>query len=274
MTNDLGPTLSFLRERLPIPPRVALVLGTGLGGLADELTDAVSIPYADIPGFAAVTVKGHAGRLVAGDLRATPAAALQGRFHLYEGHAPADAVLPVRALAELGAHTLIVTAAAGALDPLFAPGDLMVIDDHINLLWANPLVGPVVEPEGRFPDMARPYDPALQALAARVARRQGTALRHGVYCAVRGPTYETRAETRMLRRMGGHAVGMSVVPEVLAARARGMRVLGIALVTNVAPGHGGPISHDDVVAMAVDAAGPLGDLVAGVVAELPAAGTS
>lgn len=265
MTTELAPSVAWLRDRLPAAPRIAMVLGSGLGALAERVEQAVRLPYAEIPGFAVPTVDGHAGTLVAGRLAGVRVAVLQGRFHLYEGHAAADAVLPVRALAELGADTLLVTCAAGALDPGFQAGDLMVLDDHINLMGANPLVGPVVAPEERFPDMSRPYDPALMRLAETVAARQGTRLRHGVYCAVSGPSYETVAETRMLHAMGGHAVGMSTVPEVLAARARGLRVLGIALITNAAAGHGhGPVSHEDVVAAGAAAADAFADLVLGV----------
>lgn len=265
MTTALAPTVDWLRDRLPERPRVAMVLGSGLGALAERVEDPVRLPYGEIPGFAVPTVEGHAGALVAGRLAGVAVAALQGRFHLYEGHAAADIVVPVRALAELGADTLLVTCSAGALDPRFQAGDLMVLDDHVNLMNANPLVGPVVGSEERFPDMSRPYDAGLIRLAETVAARQGTGLQHGVYCAVSGPSYETVAETRMLQAMGGHAVGMSTVPEVLVARAQGLRVLGIALITNAAAGSGdGPVSHAEVVAAGAAAAERFAGLVLGV----------
>src|SRR5690606_18533961 len=227
-------TLDALRARLPEPPDVALVLGSGLGDLADEIDDAVRIPFSDVPGFVAPGVAGHRGMLVAGHLEDVRCIALQGRFHLYEGHSAAAVALPTRVMLALGARTLIVTNAAGGLNRSFEPGDLMLIDDHVSLLWRNPLSGPVHEGEERRPDMARPYDPALQLLAEQVAVEHGIRVRRGVYVATLGPSYETPAEIRMMQWMGGDAVGMSTVPEVQIARARGARVLGISLITNYA----------------------------------------
>ncbi len=265
---DPTDTVGYLKDRVG-PPDVVLVLGSGLGGLADDIEAATRIPYVGIPGFAGTTVAGHEGALVVGRLEGVSVAALQGRYHLYEGHDPATVALPVRALAALGAGKLVVTCAAGGLQPLVRPGELMLIDDHLNLQWRNPLVGPVQEGEERFPDMSAPYDPALQALAQRVALERGIPLQRGVYCAVPGPSYETRAEVRMLRRLGGHAVGMSTVPEVLAARAHGMRTLGIALITNLAAGPAtDPLEHGDVIEAGARAAARFSGLVRGVLGAL------
>ena len=256
-----------LRRHVAMRPDVALILGSGLGDLADEIDAAVRVPFEKVPGFAAPGVVGHRGMLVAGRLEGVACIALQGRFHLYEGYDAATVALPVRAMLALGAHTLIVTNAAGALNRTFVPGDLMVIDDHINLLGRNPLIGAVVAGETRFPDMSRPYDPRLQALALDVALRHGIRAHRGVYLATLGPSYETPAEIRMMQRLGGDAVGMSTVPEVLVARARGARVLGISLITNCAGGsEGTPLSHDEVVAAAAAAHTDFVRLIRGVLA--------
>ncbi len=263
--NDLTPTVAFLRERLTERPRVLLSLGSGLGGVADELEDAVRVPFAEIPGFPPATVIGHKGVLVAGRLGGVECVALQGRFHVYEGHDPATVVLPIRALAALGARTLLATNAAGALNPRLRPGDLMIIDDHINFMFRNPLIGPVVGGEQRFPDMSHPYDPALQALAERVALARGIRLVRGVYFALTGPSYETPAEVAMYRRLGGDAVGMSTVPEVLVARALGLRVLGVSLITNLAAGLAAEQqTHADVLATAASAGERFARLVRGI----------
>ncbi|XP_027576777.2 purine nucleoside phosphorylase-like isoform X2 [Pipra filicauda] len=230
---------AWLRARLQEPPRVALVCGSGLGALAQELTDPQSFDYADIPHFPRSTVQGHAGRLVVGRLGAGPCAVLQGRFHLYEGYSPAQVVMPVRTLALLGVHTLVLTNAAGALSPGLAPGHLLVIRDHIDLpglAGRSPLVGPNDERFGpRFPAMTDGYDPALRRLALALAPPELHA-RPGVYVGVGGPSYETWAECRLLRRLGADAVGMSTVSEAAAARHCGLRVLGLSLITNAAPG--------------------------------------
>ncbi len=274
MSGDASPStaeaLAALRPRLAEPPRVALVLGSGLGELADEIDGAVRVPFSDVPGFVAPGVAGHRGLLVAGRLEGVPCIALQGRFHLYEGHSAAAVALPTRVMLALGAQTLIVTNAAGALNRSFQPGDLMVIDDHVNLLWHNPLVGAVHEGEERFPDMSRPYDAALQALAREVALEHGIRLRRGVYVATLGPSYETPAEIRMMQRLGGDAVGMSTVPEVLVARAHGARVLGISLITNHAAGTTSAVlSHDEVVAAGAAARADFARLVRGVMSRIP-----
>lgn len=265
---NMTDTLAFLHERVTRRPRVMLVLGSGLGALADSLEDAVRIPFAEIPGFAPATVQGHRGMLVAGRLEGVECIALQGRYHLYEGHPTALVTLPVRAMAALGARTLIVTNAAGGINRSFRAGDLMIIDDHINFMGRNPLIGPVVPGDERFPDMSEPYDRSLQALAERVALGQGIRVVRGVYAAVSGPSYETPAEIRMLQRFGADAVGMSTVPEVIAARAMRIRVLGISLITNLAAGLAAtPLAHDEVVEAGREAADRFSRLIRGVLVE-------
>jgi purine-nucleoside phosphorylase len=262
-------TVAFLHERITRRPRVLLVLGSGLGSIADELDDAVRIPFADIPGFAPATVEGHRGVVVAGTLEGTECVALQGRYHLYEGHPPEALTLPVRALAAIGARTLIVTNAAGGLNRSFRVGDLMLIDDHINLMWQNPLIGTHVPGDARFPDMSQPYDLELRAIAHTVARQLGVTLVSGTYCANSGPSYETPAEIRMFQRLGADAVGMSTVPEVLVARALGVRVLGVSLITNQASGMSGePLNHEEVIAAGSEARGRFSALLRGIVREV------
>jgi purine-nucleoside phosphorylase len=240
----------YLRDRLPRPPQVLLVLGSGLGGVADTLDSRTRIPYHEIPGFPRATVAGHAGALVAGEWDGVAVAALQGRFHLYEGRSAAEVVHPVRTLGALGVRSLVLTNAAGAVRPGLLPGTLMVVADHIDLMWRNPLAGPVLPGEERFPDMSEPYDRAYRRVTERGAAELGIPLDHGVYAAMLGPAYETPAEIRMLARLGADAVGMSTVPEVIAARARGLRVLGISCVTNLAAGLGvEPLSHEEVMEM-------------------------
>jgi len=230
-------------------PRVGLVLGSGLGALADQFEGAVRVSFGEIPGFSAAGVPGHAGALVTGVLEGVACAALQGRPHLYEGHDAEVVAFPVRVLIALGVRTLIVTNAAGGINPRFRPGDLMLIDDHINFLWRNPLIGPVPPGELRFPDMSAPYDRKLQRLAEQCAREERVRLVRGVYLGVLGPSYETRAEIGMFRRLGADAVGMSTIPEVLVARAAGVRVLGISLITNPAADLSPtPLDHAEVIA--------------------------
>jgi purine-nucleoside phosphorylase len=263
-------TVDALRDRLGVEkPRVLLVLGSGLGTLADTFDNATSVPFEDVPGFARAAVTGHKGRVVAGELEGVRCIALQGRYHLYEGHAATDATLPVRAIAALGADTLIVTNAAGGINPLFKAGDLMLIEDHINLMGLNPLVGAVQGDDPRFPDMTHAYAPALRGIADAVAREQGIELVRGVYCAMLGPSYETPAEVRMIGRLGGDAVGMSTVPEVIVARARGMNVLGISLISNLAAGISTTsLSHEEVMEAGVAAADSFSRLVRGVVSRI------
>jgi purine-nucleoside phosphorylase len=254
------------------PPRVGLILGSGLGPLADRLGEnAVRIPYRDCPELPQTTVPGHHGMLVAGSLGGVPCAIMQGRFHLYEGYDAATVALPARALIRAGIRTLIVTNSAGGIDRTFRAGDLMLIDDHINLQSANPLIGAVLPGETRFPDMSSPYDAECMQLAEQAAMEERIRVVRGVYCAVLGPSYETCAEIRMLARMGASAVGMSTVPEVLVARAAGVGVLGISVITNLAAGlTAEPLRHEDVIERGRAAADSLARLLLRVIERLPA----
>lgn len=259
-----------VRVRLGVErPVAAIILGSGLGGLAGRLTDAVRVPFAEIPGFPSATVAGHAGVLLGGRLAGRPVLALAGRFHMYEGHAAALAAFPTRVLHALGAQTLIVSNAAGGISRTLDPGNLMLIRDHLNFMFRNPLLGPNDVDEPRFPDMSAPYDSRLGELAREVARAKGIALAEGVYCGLLGPTYETPAEVRMLAVMGADAVGMSTVPEVIVARALGMRVLGVSCVTNMACGlTTQPITHAEVIETTARAAAVFERLISGVVERL------
>ncbi|MCS7235147.1 MAG: purine-nucleoside phosphorylase [Armatimonadota bacterium] len=260
-----------VRRRVPFEPKLAVVLGSGLGALADHIEAVGSIPYTEIPHFPAPTVAGHAGRLVLGWLEGKPVAVLQGRVHLYEGYTPQEVVFPVRVLYALGCRTLLVSNAAGGLNREWRAGDLMVIADHINFQGTNPLVGPNDDSLGpRFPDMSRPYDPELVELAERCAVEEHVLLRRGVYVAVLGPSYETAAELRMLRDFGADAVGMSTVPEVIAARHLGMRVLGLAAITDLATGEAvQPVTHEEVLRVARELEPRFVRLVRRIVRELP-----
>ncbi len=247
-------------------PAVAIVLGSGLGGLADVITDAVRIPYADLPGFHAPAVEGHKGELVIGSLGGKPVIAQSGRFHMYEGYTPEENVLPVRVFGALGIGTLIVTNAAGGVRRTYGAGTLMLISDHLNLTGKNPLVGHVRKGDERFPDMSEAYDGAFREVARAQASKLGIRLEEGVYAGLMGPSYETPSEVRMLERLGADAVGMSTVVEVIAARAQGIRCLGFSLVTN--PGAGishVPLSHKDVMETAGRAGKELARLIEGVV---------
>ncbi|HET9797840.1 MAG TPA: purine-nucleoside phosphorylase [Gemmatimonadaceae bacterium] len=222
-----------VRARFAAVPEVAIVLGTGLGGLAREVDVAAVVEYGDIPGFPLSTVESHAGRLLCGTLGGRTVVAMQGRFHRYEGYTLQQVTFPIRVLRALGAERLVVSNACGGMREDWAPGDLMLVADHINLLGDNPLIGENDDRLGpRFPDMSAPYDADLRALARDVAAEQGTVLREGVYVAVSGPNLETRAEYRMLRTIGADVVGMSTVPEVIVAVHGGMRVLGVSIITD------------------------------------------
>lgn len=248
-------------------PDIGIVLGSGLGGLAGDIGDAVRIPYREVPGFPLPAVAGHGGELVAGVLGGRPVIAQSGRFHMYEGHSADTCALPVRVFGALGAATVVLTNAAGGIRRTFVGGALMLIADHINLSFRNPLFGPVLPGDERFPDMSDPYDRELRALARRVARERHVPLEEGVYAGLLGPSYETPSEVRMLERLGADAVGMSTVVEVIAARARGMRCLGISTVTNLAAGISPTrLSHDEVMETAARVRGALTALVEGVVA--------
>ncbi len=259
-----------VRDRFARSPRVALVLGTGLGGLAEAIDVEVAIEYGDIPWFPLSTVESHSGRLLCGTLRGRTIIAMQGRFHRYEGYSLQQVTFPVRVLRALGAEILIVSNACGGMRADWAPGDLMLIGDHINLLGDNPLVGPNDETLGpRFPDMSAPYDGELRQFARRVAADHGIPLREGVYVAVTGPNLETRAEYRWLRGMGADVVGMSTVPEVIVAVHGGLRILGISVITDQCiPETLEPASLERILAVAATAEPRLTALVAGVVEHL------
>jgi len=245
----------------------AIVLGSGLGGLADEIGAATRIPYREIPGFPAATVAGHAGALIAGELAGKFVVALAGRFHVYEGHDMRLAAFPARVVHAIGAKTFIVSNAAGGVNRLWQPGDIMLIRDHINLMFRNPLIGAIEPGDLRFPDMSDPYDPTLSDVARAVASEQGIVLREGIYAGLTGPAYETPAEVRMLACLGADAAGMSTVPEVIVARALGMRVLGLSCITNLACGlSNAPITHAEVLETTERVAGKFKALVRGVVA--------
>ena len=267
---DIDGAAALIGEQLGgCRPRIAIILGSGLGQLADRIERATNIPYADIPGFPKSTVVGHAGRLVAGSMDSCDVIALSGRFHLYEGHSAATAGLPVRVAHALGAHVLFVSNAAGGVRATLHPGDLMIIDDHINLMWRNPLIGPVVKGDERFPDMSAPYDRELIAMLREVSREAAIPISEGVYAAMLGPSYETPAEVRMLRWMGADAVGMSTVPEVLTARAIGMRVGGVSCITNHAAGMTDqPLSHHEVLEIGARVQEAFERLVRGFVAKV------
>jgi purine-nucleoside phosphorylase len=256
-----------VRALSSISPRVALILGSGLGDLADEIEAATRIPFADIPHFPTPTVAGHSGSLELGSLQGTPVVAMRGRVHFYEGYSLQALTFPVRVMRHLGAEILIVTNAAGGLNEAFQTGDLMLLADHLNLMGMaghSPLVGP------RFLDMRSAYDPALRVLAQRAAADNGFTLQEGVYAMVGGPTYETPAEVRFLQRGGADAVGMSTIPEVIVARDEGMRVLGISSITNMLVGHsaGQETSHVEVLAAADRIRPRLAAVVRGVLASL------
>ena len=229
-------------------PTVAVILGSGLGGLATAIESAVRIPFGDIPGFPEATVVGHEGAAIVGSIGGRDVIALSGRFHMYEGHSAALAAFPVRVFHALGVRELFVSNAAGGISPKLAVGDLMVISDHLNLMGTNPLVGPAQDGETRFPDMTDAYDPGLRRVLRTTAEKLDIPLQQGVYAGLLGPSYETPSEVKMLRLLGADAVGMSTVPEVIMARALGIRVAGISCITNAAAGvTGAALSHAEVL---------------------------
>ena len=259
-----------LRERVGDAARVGLILGTGLGALADEIDVRETVDYGDIPGFPLSTVESHHGRLIAGTLRGVEVIAMQGRFHLYEGYDAWQVTFPVRVMAALGVETLLISNAAGGMNPLYQRGDLMLLTDHINLQGANPLSGPNVDGWGpRFPDMSEPYDRDLRDAAEAAALERGIQLQQGVYVAVVGPNLETRAEYRFLRMVGADVVGMSTVPEVIVARHQGMRCLAISVVTDECfPDALEEVDIADILAAAAQAEPSLTALMGDVVASL------
>ncbi len=266
----IGAASEAIRSRTKIQPRLAIVLGTGLGGLAEEIEAETVIPYEEIPDFPVPTVESHSGRMLLGHLSGQPVVAMQGRFHRYEGYSFQQVAFPVRVMRDLGAETLIVSNACGGMNPMWDVGDLMLIADHINLLGDNPLIGPNLDELGpRFPDMSEPYDLGLQRLALDVAKDEKITLRRGVYVAVAGPNLETRAEYRFLRLIGADVVGMSTVPEVIVAVHGGMRVLGVSIITDSClPDALKPASVEEIIRVAGEAEPKLTSLIKNVVARL------
>ena len=262
--------LGAIRSRIKQEPEVALILGTGLGGLAREIAVAAEMPYRELPHFPVSTVESHSGRLLFGTLGGRRVVAMQGRFHRYEGYTLQQVTFPVRVMRGLGAHTLIVSNACGGMHPLWSPGELVLIADHINLLGDNPLVGPNDDTLGpRFPDLSAAYHPALRQIARQVARELKIVLREGVYVAVTGPNLETAAEYRLLRALGADVVGMSTVPEVIVAVHGGMRVLGVSIITDAClPDALKPANVQEIIATAAKAEPQLTRLVTGVLERL------
>jgi purine-nucleoside phosphorylase len=270
MYDRVDEAAAAVRARCGAAPETAVVLGSGLGGFADALRDAVAVPYDELPHWPASRVIGHAGRLVIGTIAGRRVAALSGRVHVYEGHDLATVVFATRVMGRLGVKRLILTNAAGGINTGFAQGALMIIDDHINLLGSNPLVGANDDRLGpRFPDMSEVYSSRLRQIADEAARARGIAVTHGVYIAVHGPSYETPAEIRAFRTLGADAVGMSTVPEAIAARHMGLEVLGISCITNMAAGVlPEPIDHAEVLATTERVRGAFVSLLEGVVERL------
>jgi purine-nucleoside phosphorylase len=252
-----------VRRRTDVVPEVGIVLGSGLGGLADDLEDAVAIPFAELPGWPAATAPGHVGRLLLGRLGGRAVVMLQGRFHLYEGNDPGLVVQPMLLFRALGARVVVLTNAAGGLDPSFGPGTLMIMRDHINLTGHNPLIGPNADELGpRFPDMTEAWSPRLRAGLHAAAAAEGVEMREGIYVGLTGPTYETPAEVRMLAALGGDAVGMSTVLECIAARWVGLEVCGVSLVTNAGAGYSGaPLTHEEVLEAGASAGPRLANVI-------------
>lgn len=248
MLEQLNETINFIKEKTSIEPRVGITLGSGLSSFAELVDVDAAIPYKDIPHFAPSSVEGHPGQMVIGKLENVPVIILQGRIHFYEGHSMQQVVYPTRVLGKLGIETLIVTNAAGGTNPKMLPGDFMIIKDHINLTGNNPLIGKNIDELGpRFPDMTDPYDSTLRQKLTQILTNKNLRFHEGVYCGVLGPTYETAAEVQFIHKIGGSAVGMSTVPEVIAARHMGLKVCGISCISNLATGISNQkITHDEV----------------------------
>jgi len=273
MTNDFNQAESaaaFLLSQTSLRPQIGLVLGSGLGGFADELTEAVKVPYANIPSFPRSTAVGHAGQMVIGKTGNVPVAAMQGRVHLYEGYSPKEVAFPVRVFARMGVRAVILTCAAGGINLEYGQGALVAITDHINLQGHNPLVGPNDDRLGqRFPDMTQAYWKPYREMAQNVAKKLGKNLHQGIYAALLGPSYETPAEIRYLRTIGADLVGMSTVPEVIAARHMGLKILAISCVTNMAAGIlDQPLNHQEVLETAERVRGDFVRLLRAVIAEI------
>jgi purine-nucleoside phosphorylase len=266
----VGEAAAYLSARIPGSPRTGLLTGTGLGEATDALRVAAAFDYQNTPHFPVSTVESHAGRLLFGEMAGQPVMAMQGRLHLYEGYSPAEVTFPVRVMQAMGVRRLIVTNAAGGLNPNFRPGDVMLITDHINLTGENPLTGPNVDCWGlRFPDMSRAYDRKLISLAQKAAKRSDIPVHRGVYVGLKGPSMETPAETRFLKMAGADAVGFSTVQEVIAAVHGGMQVLGISIITNVNdPEHPVPAVLEDIIATARRASPSLEKLLVGIIGQL------
>lgn len=264
----------YIASKISVKPKIGMVLGSGLGIYVDQIQNKTVIPYLDIPHFKRTSVEGHEGRLIIGEVHGVPVAALQGRHHAYEGHPMEEIVLPVRTLAALGVETLFLTNASGGINENYHPGDLVAITDHINLSGRNPLVGPNIAELGpRFPDMTQAYDPELISLMQKVAKNHHVDIKSGVYCSVLGPTYETPAEIRMIKTIGGDLVGMSTVPEVIAANHLGLKVAGVACITNYAAGiKPEKLSHADVKKVAEKAMVGFATILTETIGELKKAG--
>lgn len=272
-TESAGVAAAAIRERIgAVIPEIGITLGSGLGGLASAIEAPVFVPFADIPGFPAATVLGHSGNFISGTLAGRNVVALAGRFHMYEGHSPQLAAFPVRVMYALGARTYFASNAAGGICRDYVAGDLMIIEDHINFTSTNPLTGDLEAGDERFPDMSDPYDATLRAVLRSCAEDLGIDIREGVYAWLTGPSFETRAEVRMLEHLGADAVGMSTVPEVIVACAMGMRAVGVSCIANAASGLSeGPVLHSDVLAVTSRAAERFQALVTEFVRKLPRA---
>ncbi len=270
--NKVNEATNFVRSRIKHKPYIGLVMGTGLGEGVDSIKEAVSVDYRDVPGFPVSTVAGHRGRLISGHLKGKPVLAMQGRFHYYEGYSMKEVTFPIRVMQLLGVKTLIVSNASGGIHPLFVPGDIMIITDHINLTGGNPLIGPNVDDWGpRFPDMTQVYDRGLMAMAEAAALENGIRVQKGVYVGLAGPSLETRAEIRFLKTIGADAVGLSTIPEVIAAVHAGMAILGLSVITNMnLPDNPKPCQVGEVIATAERAAPRLQAIISGVIEKLPA----
>lgn len=252
LLEKMNEAVTYIENKISVKPQIGLILGSGLGELADEIENPVAFDYSDIPHFPVSTVEGHAGKLVIGELNGKSVVAMQGRFHYYEGYPVQDVTFPVRVMKGLGINLVVVTNACGGMNPAFAAGDLMIIEDHLNLTGANPLIGANEADLGpRFPDMSRAYTPELVDFVKNTADSLGIKVQQGVYAGISGPTYMTKAELRMLRTLGGDAVGMSTVPEVIVASHMSMKVIGISCVTDMAIADElEPLTHEQVVAVA------------------------